>query len=64
MFSPLVVGRELPAAAAGNGADGSLVLSVDGGDGAAGSADVQQVSVFRHQLAVFEIFGHQVVSHL
>jgi hypothetical protein len=34
-----------------------VVLCVDGGDGAAGSAAVQ----FHHQRAVFEIFSNQFV---
>jgi hypothetical protein len=61
---PLVVGRELPVAAAGNGPDGSLKLPLDGVNGAAGSADIQQVGIFCHQRAFFEIFGNKVVSHL
>jgi hypothetical protein len=39
-LSPLVVGRELSAVVAGKGAYGCLVLSVDGGVGAAGPAAV------------------------
>jgi hypothetical protein len=35
-----------------NSADGNLVHGVDGGDGTAGSAAVQQVGVFRHQRAL------------
>jgi hypothetical protein len=57
-FSPLVMGR-LPATADGYGAVGSLVLRVDGSDGTAGSAAVQQVGIFRHHRAVLEIFGDQ-----
>ncbi len=38
----------------------TVVLCVDGGDGAAGSAAVQ----FHHQRAVFAIFSNQAVSHL
>jgi hypothetical protein len=45
---PWVVGRELPAAAAGDGFDGYLVFFVDGGDCVAGPAAVQQVCVLRH----------------
>jgi hypothetical protein len=47
-----------------DGAYSGLVISVDGGDCAASSAAVQQIGIFRHQGAVFEILGDQVVPHL
>ncbi len=47
-FPPPVVGRGLPAAAAGDGVDGCLVVRVDGGDGVAPPPAVQLVRVLRH----------------
>ncbi len=61
----LVVGRDLLAGMiAGDGAYSGFVISVDGGNCAASSADLKQIGVFRHQCAVFELLGNQVVSHL
>jgi hypothetical protein len=57
-----VVGRGLPAAAAG--VDGRLIVCVDGGDCVAPPPAVQHVCVLRHLGAILEVFRNNVVYHV
>jgi hypothetical protein len=43
---------------------GCLIFCVDGGNCAASSDAAQQICLFYHQDAVFEILGNQVIPHL
>ncbi len=55
-----VVGRVLPAVAAGNGVDWRIA---DGGDGVAPPPCVQLIGVFCHLGTILEILRNNVVDH-
>jgi hypothetical protein len=59
-----VVGRVLPAAAAGNGIDGCFIVCIDGGDGVAPPPRVQLVRVLRHLVTVLEVLRNNMVDHV
>jgi hypothetical protein len=63
-LSAPVVGRVLPAAAAGNDVDGCFVVRIDGGDGVAPPPCVQLVRVLRHLGAVLEVLRNNMVDHV
>ncbi len=58
------MGRELSAAAAGDGVDGRLVVRVDGGDCVGPPSAVQQVCVLHHLGAILEVFSNKVSYHV